>query len=760
MSVNFNKELTLKRAELYLQQNQINSAIDEYKKIVETTKDINLMNLLGDLYIRIGDNEKAINCFIPVAEEYSAMDFNLKAIAMYKKIYKLDTNNKVILLKIADLHVKNKHPMEAINLYNQVLESYKSIENRQGIIKVLKRIVKLEPENISKKQELASNYQLEGLFSEAENIYLEIGEKLLGQQKLEEAIKIFDKILFHNPIHKTALKNQVNALLQAKQVERSLEIIKKAIEKNFEDMDFFVLLGKTYLSLNKLDEAEKTFIDLVTKDSSRYAYLLEIAKVFLVEKEFDRTVGLIELFIDVILEKKQKRKITNLLTEILKQDPNHLKTIKCLAYIYRKLQEKGSLISTLKMLVKTALSHGEEKEAIEALNSLIELESDNESYKKELENIKNSSISSKNFTNLLQSTVKDSKSQLTNKFLKTESEINADPTSTQELLEGMMAGNISYLDAQQNLLEAMVAAYPDYLEARIKLKNIYLQKDLKQKAAQECLEIAKIYKELNQKEKAKKTLKEAYENDPTLRKDAIDSQETFGDSDEKIVSKETELLTDPKISNITAQQSKLPSEVISCHNKNNTEVDLTSIFSNQVVTNPPISNKIAAQKLPNESLSPLSFVDITFLQEKNALLDREWRRAVRSNEEISLVAVKIDGFMDYLWNLGEAFIEECRTKILKAIQDTLFRGGDQVVNCIRKDILILILPDTSREGAILIVERINSSIAKIKLDQLNSSLTLSQVIASAKPKRNNNPSILLEQLVNNYSKLTTNNQII
>jgi GGDEF domain-containing protein len=360
----------------------------------------------------------------------------------------------------------------------------------------------------------------------------------------------------------------------------------------------------------------------------------------------------------------------------------------------------------------------------------------------------------------LQSTVKDSKSQLTNKFLKTESEINADPTSTQELLEGMMAGNISYLDAQQNLLEAMVAAYPDYLEARIKLKNIYLQKDLKQKAAQECLEIAKIYKELNQKEKAKKTLKEAYENDPTLRKDAIDSQETFGDSDEKIVSKETELLTDPKISNITAQQSKLPSEVISCHNKNNTEVDLTSIFSNQVVTNPPISNKIAAQKLPNESLSPLSFVDITFLQEKNALLDREWRRAVRSNEEISLVAVKIDGFMDYLWNLGEAFIEECRTKILKAIQDTLFRGGDQVVNCIRKDILILILPDTSREGAILIVERINSSIAKIKLDQLNSSLTLSQVIASAKPKRNNNPSILLEQLVNNYSKLTTNNQII
>lgn len=780
MSVNFNKELTLKRAENYLKQNQVNSAIEEYKKILEVTKDINTMNLLGDLYIRVGDNERAIGCFIPVAEEYCTTGFLVKAIAMYKKIHKFDISNKEILLKIADLYIKNKHPMEARHFYNQVLEDYKKEGNRQEVIKILKLIIDLEPENISKRLELALNYQEENLLLETEATYEEIGQELLRQGKITQAIEILEKILSQNPLNKNAIRTLVDTLVLDRQTDKALQIIKKAIAKNPEDIELFVILGKTYLVINKLDEAERTFIDLLIKDKTRYGYLLEIAKVFLAEKEFDRVVSLIELFMDVVLEKKQKRRITALLKEILKQDPNHLKTIKCLAYIYKKLEEKDNLIATLKMLVKTALSHNEELEAIGALNSLIELESDNTVYKKELEIIKSSSSgdiakestnlqpnksstsllqANKGATNLLPSTAINLKTST--KSLKLEKEIN--PYSTHELLEGMMSGNSSYLDAQESLLEAMIVSYPDYLEARIKLKGLYLQKDLKQKAAQQCLEIAEIYKAQNEEGKAKKILLEAYNYDPSLEELAdITLQETV--KTEKLVDKSEEISIELDLnSQIDLTDIFVSQEVVSSASTVDSlkvdykELDLSSMFSGQ---EPKISKqKATALKLNDNSSSPLSFSDLAFLVEKNAILDREWRRAIRSNEEVSLVAIRIDDFTTYLFLHGEAFVKNCISEVSKTVEDLLNRGGDQLVTFNRKDILLLVLPDTPKEGALLIVQKIKSSISNIKFTQIDY-LTVSQVIATEKPKRNNKPSLLLEKLVDNYSKLTTKDQIL
>lgn len=780
MSVNFNKELTLKRAENYLKQNQVNSAIEEYKKILEVTKDINTMNLLGDLYIRVGDNERAIGCFIPVAEEYCTTGFLVKAIAMYKKIHKFDISNKEILLKIADLYIKNKHPMEARHFYNQVLEDYKKEGNRQEVIKILKLIIDLEPENISKRLELALNYQEENLLLETEATYEEIGQELLRQGKITQAIEILEKILSQNPLNKNAIRTLVDTLVLDRQTDKALQIIKKAIAKNPEDIELFVILGKTYLVINKLDEAERTFIDLLIKDKTRYGYLLEIAKVFLAEKEFDRVVSLIELFMDVVLEKKQKRRITALLKEILKQDPNHLKTIKCLAYIYKKLEEKDNLIATLKMLVKTALSHNEELEAIGALNSLIELESDNTVYKKELEIIKSSSSgdiakestnlqpnksstsllqANKGATNLLPSTAINLKTST--KSLKLEKEIN--PYSTHELLEGMMSGNSSYLDAQESLLEAMIVSYPDYLEARIKLKGLYLQKNSKQKAAQQCLEIAEIYKAQNEEGKAKKILLEAYNYDPSLEELAdITLQETV--KTEKLVDKSEEISIELDLnSQIDLTDIFVSQEVVSSASTVDSlkvdykELDLSSMFSGQ---EPKISKqKATALKLNDNSSSPLSFSDLAFLVEKNAILDREWRRAIRSNEEVSLVAIRIDDFTTYLFLHGEAFVKNCISEVSKTVEDLLNRGGDQLVTFNRKDILLLVLPDTPKEGALLIVQKIKSSISNIKFTQIDY-LTVSQVIATEKPKRNNKPSLLLEKLVDNYSKLTTKDQIL
>src|SRR6187399_2374785 len=101
----FNQAKALRQAEKYVQQGKINAAIEEYARVAEfDTTDLTVTNTLGDLLVRAGRVEEAISNFTKIAENYRENGFTLKAIAMYKKISKLDPQNVDISLKLAALY--------------------------------------------------------------------------------------------------------------------------------------------------------------------------------------------------------------------------------------------------------------------------------------------------------------------------------------------------------------------------------------------------------------------------------------------------------------------------------------------------------------------------------------------------------------------------------------------------------------------------------------------------------------------------------
>src|SRR2546423_5480725 len=101
----FDKAKVLKAAEKFLSQGKINAAIKEYRQIVDNdADDLTTLNMLGDLYARASKKEEATACFERIAEHYSAQEFNLKAIAMYKKIERLRPRDPQIAFKLAELY--------------------------------------------------------------------------------------------------------------------------------------------------------------------------------------------------------------------------------------------------------------------------------------------------------------------------------------------------------------------------------------------------------------------------------------------------------------------------------------------------------------------------------------------------------------------------------------------------------------------------------------------------------------------------------
>ena len=118
------KEKILDLAQKYILKGQPKKAINEYIKLIEADpKDTRLYLKLGDLYFKIGENEKAISEYMKLAGIYAEEDLNSRAISIYKKILAIHPKHIDALHKIARLYLKEGLAGDARNYYQSILES-------------------------------------------------------------------------------------------------------------------------------------------------------------------------------------------------------------------------------------------------------------------------------------------------------------------------------------------------------------------------------------------------------------------------------------------------------------------------------------------------------------------------------------------------------------------------------------------------------------------------------------------------------------
>ncbi|HEV7521621.1 MAG TPA: tetratricopeptide repeat protein, partial [Candidatus Angelobacter sp.] len=168
----FNKVKVLAQAEKFVQQGKLPNAISEYEKVIkEDPKDLTVLNTIGDLYARVGNNEKATFYFKRVGDQYAQNGFAVKAIAIYKKLTKIGPYIAENTTKLAELYGQQGLYNDARVHYMQVADHLlKSGDNAQAA-RVFQKILELDPENAHTQAKLADLYTKLGKKDEARNIY-------------------------------------------------------------------------------------------------------------------------------------------------------------------------------------------------------------------------------------------------------------------------------------------------------------------------------------------------------------------------------------------------------------------------------------------------------------------------------------------------------------------------------------------------------------------------------------------------------------
>ena len=117
-------------------------------------------------------------------------------------------------------------------------------------------------------------------------------------------------------------------------------------------------------------------------------------------------------------------------------------------------------------------------------------------------------------------------------------------------------------------------------------------------------------------------------------------------------------------------------------------------------------------------------------------LQAEWDRAARTRQPLSIVLIDLDFFKSFNDEAGHAAADDA----LKALANCLTLAGQRSTDLAARyggDEFVLILPDTSPEGALAIAERLHGMVETLKIKNPGSPIaglmTISQGVATATP---------------------------
>ncbi len=377
----FEKAKVLKAAEKFLSQGKISAAIKEYRQIVENDlDDLTTLNMLGDLCVRAGEKEEAISCFLRIAEHYREQEFNLKAIAMYKKIERLKPRDPETASKLADLYATQGLIVDARAQYLIVADAYTRTGQTKQTLEVLRKIADLDPHNTEIRLKLASGYLKEGLDSEAARAFVDAANGLYETGVFEKALEAFTKALELRPHDEVALKGVVSAHVACGTADEAAELLERAVHDNPDNPELISMLAQVYVDADDPKGAERATGLLMSRDASNYTRFIEVAWLYLKAGETDEAARILAGITEQMLAGREENDLLELVNEVLARNREHVQALRLLVRIHWWQRDLEKLRAALERLAEASEAAGLVEEERYALTQLVRLSPEEHRY--------------------------------------------------------------------------------------------------------------------------------------------------------------------------------------------------------------------------------------------------------------------------------------------------------------------------------------------------------------------------------------------
>jgi tetratricopeptide (TPR) repeat protein len=238
-------------------------AIKEYQKVLDADpRDVRVLQKMGELFQKKNDNVQAAAFFTRVAECYSGDGFFLKAVALYKQVLRLNPELVEVNLKLAELHRQLGLLTEAMAFFQTVVAHHEKRGDTRATFDTLKKMVDLDPENVSSRLKLAELYAREGMGGEALNEFRRAADYFQKNGRSDERLRVLERIAALEPDNLPLARDLARDYLARGDAKRALAKLQLCFKVDPRDLETLKLLAEAFTALGHTSKTLSVYKEL------------------------------------------------------------------------------------------------------------------------------------------------------------------------------------------------------------------------------------------------------------------------------------------------------------------------------------------------------------------------------------------------------------------------------------------------------------------------------------------------------------------
>ncbi|MGZ5479959.1 MAG: tetratricopeptide repeat protein, partial [Candidatus Aminicenantales bacterium] len=377
MSARSDRVRIIEQAEKYVRGGRIREAIAEYEKLaLGDAQDVGTLNIIGDLYIRAGQNDRAIRSFQRVAEEYERRGLFSQALAICKKIHKLTPEAADYALKLGDLYVQQGFVGDAKNVYASVAGRLAGKGNTSEAIAIFEKIVKLDREDHDARQALARLFRESGNLAAAIEQLNESADVRIEKGQFDAAVAVLNEALALRPGDGRSIISLVEIFKRQGQPGQAIELLEKELAATPDNIQLLNILGNIHFEAGETKRSEEIFTRIFTAHPLNVNARIKLGRIQILKDKLDQAYELFEPLINNLVKKHRDEKAIGLLGLILESQKPHLPALERLALIYRSNKEVKKLEVVDRAILDELRRLGEKDRMVGIYSELLEFRPD------------------------------------------------------------------------------------------------------------------------------------------------------------------------------------------------------------------------------------------------------------------------------------------------------------------------------------------------------------------------------------------------
>jgi len=367
------KNKTLQKAQKFARKGQIDKAVAEWESLLKKkSDDANVYNTIGDLYLKGKKKESAVAAYHKACEIYAASGFSLKAIAVNKKVLKIDPQNLDALTLMAQLNKERGMITNAKECYLSIAEHHIRKGAHDKALDAYKHIVDMDPRNIKVKLGLAELYFKESRIEEGTRIYGEVIGAFLEQSKFDEAEKLCKKLEENQSSPKDSLRYRVQIQLAQDRIDEAHQCFSEFEEEVDQDPELAVIKAEILIRKGQSEEG-LSMIQSIDRGAITEFYRLKIFRFFLKASQIDQAFEVLIELADTYSQPHQLEDLLALHLQVLAEDASHLMVRHRMVDILKKMKRNQEVIQQYKEIGKIYASEGQMDEARNVYEKVLDM---------------------------------------------------------------------------------------------------------------------------------------------------------------------------------------------------------------------------------------------------------------------------------------------------------------------------------------------------------------------------------------------------